>query len=396
MNKKLITWILALLLLVPTALSLGITPGRTTIDFEPNANREFNFKVINNEYRDLTVMLLVQGELKDTITLHKEIITFTSEEYSKSFTFNINLPEQLETPGIHEAKIIAVELPEDYEGQTSVRAIAAVAMQLRVKVPYPGKYLEAKLDIETKDNKTLFFVSASNLGTDSIKRAKATIDIYDPENKKVATVETTERSIRSKQRVDLVGSTSLTKGAYKAVMNLTYDEHSLTQEKEFKIGDLWIDVKEIFVKNFRLGEIAKFNILVESVWNELIQDVYAQLIMKTKDDDIVADIKSPSFDINPNERTTTFAYWDTESVREGVYYGKIILHYEGKTTEKALRTYVSLDGIEVIDLTAAAVKLEPGKGLDKEAILTLSIIIIILTNIGWFVYFKKRNSRNKK
>ena len=393
MNKKLLTWMLALLLLVPTAFSLGITPGRTTIDFTPNADREFNFKVINNEYRDLSVMLLVQGELEDTITLHQEIITFTSEEYSKSFTFDINLPAKLETPGIHEASIIAVELPEDYEGQTSVRATAAVAMQLRVKVPYPGKYLEAKLDIETKDNKTLFFVSASNLGTDNIQRAKATIDIYDPENKKVATVETTERSIRSKQRVDLVGSAALTKGAYKAVMNLTYDEHSLIQEKEFKIGDLWIDVREIFVRNFRLGEIAKFNILVESVWNELIQDVYAQLIMKTKDDDIVADIKSPSFDIKPNERTTTFAYWDTEDIGEGVYYGKVILHYEGKTTEKALRTYVSLDGIEVIDLTAAAVQLEPGRGLDKEAILTLSIIIIILTNIGWFIYFKRKQAR---
>ena len=71
MNKKLLTWMLALLLLVPTAFSLGITPGRTTIDFTPNADREFNFKVINNEYRDVSVMLLVQGELEDTITLHQ-------------------------------------------------------------------------------------------------------------------------------------------------------------------------------------------------------------------------------------------------------------------------------------------------------------------------------------
>jgi P pilus assembly chaperone PapD len=397
MNKKLISWMLALLLIAPAVLSIGITPGRTTIDFNPNDHREFSFRVINSEYKEMTVALSVEGELKDYIKLPENVVTFTSEEYSKQLTFKVNLPDDIGSPGIHEAKIIAVELPKNQEGKTSVRAIAAVATQVRVKVPYPGKYIEANLEVASQDNKTVFFVTLSNLGTDDIKRAKASIDVIDPLNKTIVTVETTESSIRSKQRVDIAGSTTVLKpGAYKAVMHITYDEESLTQEKNFEIGNIWIDVREIFVRNFRLGDIAKFNILVESMWNELIEDVYAQLVMQTKDEDIVADVKSASFDIDPEERKTVFAYWDTEDVQEGQYYGKIVLHYEGRTTEKSLRTYVKLDGIEVLDITAAAVRLEPGKGVDKQAVLTILVLIVIMSNIAWFVYFKRKQGKNER
>ncbi|MBW2984591.1 hypothetical protein KY361_05720 [Candidatus Woesearchaeota archaeon] len=392
MNKKLITWILALLLLVPTVLSVGITPGRTTIDFVPNDHREFSFRVINNEYKDINVLLLIEGELKDSITLEEKVVKFTSQEYSKSFAFEVDLPEDIGEPGIHEARIIAVALPEGEEGLTSVQAAAAVATQLRVKVPYPGKYLEARLEVVSQDDKTLFFVAASNLGTETINRAKATIEVFDPDNQKVATIETTERSIESKQRVDLVGSTQALKpGAYRAVMHLTYDEYSLTQEKRFEIEGILLDVLEVFVKDFKLGEIAKFNILVESKWNELIKNAYAQLIMKNNEGDIIADTKSASFDISPSERKTVFAYWDTEDVEEGAYDGKVILHYEDRTTEKTLRTYVNLEGIdiEIIGVTAAAVKLRP-RAIDTQTILTLLVIILILINIGWFVYFKRR------
>jgi hypothetical protein len=290
-------------------------------------------------------------------------------------------------------------MPQDEEGMTSVQAAAAVATQIRVKVPYPGKYLEARLEIISQDEKTLFFVTASNLGTDKIQRAKATIDILDSSDNKITTVETTERSIESKQRVDLVGSTTeLGPGIYKAVMTLTYDNLVLTLEKQFEIGDIWIDIKEIFVNNFRLGEVAKFNILVESLWNKIIKNAYAQLIMKNKQGDVIADTKSASFDINPAERKTIFAYWDTEDVEEGEYDGKVILHYEDKTTEKSLRTYVKLDGIdiEIIGVTAAAVQPSPRARIDTQAILTMLVIIMILINIAWFIYFKKRNSGKKK
>ena len=49
--------------------SLGVTPARTTIDFEPGLQREITFEVINSEGKEMNIVLAGDGELAEYISV---------------------------------------------------------------------------------------------------------------------------------------------------------------------------------------------------------------------------------------------------------------------------------------------------------------------------------------
>jgi len=259
------------------------------------------------------------------------MVDFSAGEDSKTFRYRVKLPEKIEEPGTHDVKIVVMELPKDIEDPgTFVGATTAVVHQVRIKVPYPGKYAKAELTIAgAQPQETVnFFVKVYNIGTEDIKKAKATIEIKGPTNEVIATVETEEKSIKSKERKDLAAywEADVNPGVYHAVATLNYDGKFARDEKNFYVGNLFIDVKEVTVRGFRLGGVAKFNILAESKWNERIENVYAQMIITDLKGDTIADVKSASVDIEALQKETLLAYWDTEGVEKGVYDAKLILH----------------------------------------------------------------------
>ena len=230
-----------------------------------------------------------------------------------------------------------------------------------------------------------------NIGTQDIVRAKAIIEIRGPTNEVIATTETEEVPIKSKERKDLAAywKADVNPGVYHAVATLKYDGKLAKAEKNFYVGNLFIEVKEVTVKGFRLGGIAKFDILVESKWNKKIEDVYAEMVITDAKGDTIADIKSASVDVEPLEQETLHVYWDTEGVEKGVYDARLLLHYAGRTTEKKLKTYVELENLrtEIIGVTAKVLRKREEGGYD---ILTPLVIILIMINTGWFFYFRKR------
>jgi len=135
--------------------------------------------------------------------------------------------------------------------------------------------------------------------------------------------------------------------------------------------------------------VAKFNILVESKWNKKIENVYAEMVIKDAAGNTVANVKSASVDIEPLQKETLLAYWDTEGVEKGVYDANLVLHYASRTTEKKLKTYIELESIktEILGVTAKAIRREEGVGYD---ILTPLVIVLIMINLGWFFYFRRR------
>jgi hypothetical protein len=64
-NKiKRIFILLFAILLISSAFALGVTPGRTTIDFSPNLKQTVSFEVINSEGKDMRLTgMVVNGEL---------------------------------------------------------------------------------------------------------------------------------------------------------------------------------------------------------------------------------------------------------------------------------------------------------------------------------------------
>jgi len=395
-KNKIPTIVLVFLILIPVSLSLGITPGRTTVDFESNLEKTISVTVLNNENKEFTASIYTKGVLADYIELSTDELIFTENDESKSFVYDVNLPNSLD-PGLNKGDVIVREtnLGRDRR-ETSIGALVAVISQLHVNVPYPGKYLKIDLLVkEAKPGETVkFFIPAVNLGTDRIDDAKPYVFVYDPSDNKIVKIEGTGKQIYSKERTEfmLEWSADTLPGFYKAVAVIEYDENKITAESNFLVGDFFLELLDVSVEDFTLGQIARFNILVENIGNKLITDAYSELIL-SNDFGEVLNTKSASINIDAEERKDMYTYWDTENVGVGEYLGKLILGYEDKSAERRIRTIVEQDTImtEIIGITALAVGAEKASPKTQRYLIPLGIILLVFANVVWIFYFKRKN-----
>lgn len=392
----LLIFIIALLTLNPVY-ALGVTPGRTSINFEPNLQRTVGYSVINSEHRDMDIVIYTTGELAKYITLDQERIKMNANEESRQLSYNIKLPDKL-TPGLHTADIIVLQLPDKAPiGESFVGATLAVATQLYVQVPYPGRYVEGQMTAITKDKEEHFIIAIHNLGEFDLNSVKANIDIYKGGNR-IDSIYTNEISIKSKERKEIMGKWIYPDvGDYKAIVTMIYDGETITIEKEFKIGEMLLELQSIEVRNFILGDIAKFEMLVENKWSEQISNSYSQTNVFNDRGDLMADFKSQTYDIPAKTKKVMTSYWDTQGVKVGTYDAKVYLKYLDKSDQNNVKFRVSENNIQVIGL-GYVIKNSPAASSSDNIthLLVLLIAVLIAINFIWFVLLRKRISAPRK
>ncbi|MBU0894871.1 MAG: hypothetical protein KKF48_02475 [Nanoarchaeota archaeon] len=395
----LITFILMSILMLQFISSVGITPGRTTLNFEPGLSAEVPFSIVNTENKDMSVVFAVRGELANYITLNSAYSEFSSTENSKSFSYNINLPVKFEKPGLHEAEIVAMEMPKDIkETGAFVGATVSVITQLYVYVPYPNKYIDGDLNIieAGADEKTIFLMPVINRGKLNIVNAKVVIDIYTSLNEKIITLESNPISLNSLERKEIVvdWESDVNPGKYLAVVTIVYDNEILKLEKEFNVGELVLEIEEVIVKDFELGGIAKFNALVQNKWSEDLKDVYLNILVYNDEGEIMADFKSPTYDINSLTKAEMVAYWDTAGISTGTYEGKLILKYGDKSTDRNIQLKITEYDIEILGVTGR-VSVKQSSNFNINNLLVILLVFLIVANIVWFVVVKKILKKKK-
>jgi len=311
------------------------------------------------------------------------------------------LPETIEKPGSHIAKIVALEKPKETkagEPTSQVSSVIGVASQLYVNVPYPSAYIEANMQISeaaSLEENTTFILQLNNLGKEDTK-ARIEIDII-KDNKVIAKLKTDEKDIKSKQGAELTAGWRATKqGTYTAKATVYYSGKEAVIEKEFNVGKLALELKRIYVKEYQAEEIAEVSIVVENKWNEQLKNVYGHIIIADYSNNIIGDFKSASVDLAGGATEEIYAYWDTAGIKQDSYTGKIMVHYDDKSIERQLRTRLSATGIdfEIVGVTAEVVASRE-KGSAINTMLIVFIVLLVLANILWFVYFKRRMKRKK-
>lgn len=395
-----ITIVLLNTIILPGVFALGITPGRTTLDYEDGLEKEIAFSILNNEHKNMKVLLMVQGELNESITLYENLVEFIPSEESKSFSYKVKLPDKIaKDPGLHTAEIVALEIPEAGSGKTFVGATVAVASQLYVYVACPGKCVETDLNVlDAEANGTAtFIVPVTNRGKLGIGEVRAVIDIYTSLNEEVTTIDTDYYPLEPGARTELTGKweVNVPSGNYLARVTVFYDGESRSFEKEFSVGEQMLSIESILVNNFQLGEIAKLQILVENKFNQELKSVFANLLVYNKQDQIMADVKSAAQDIEPLSKRELIAYWDTIGVEEGEYNGKLMVNYGEKSTDKNLVLRVSENNLDITGV-GYAIRPQGGDGINMTTILLVLVIILLVVNLAWFVFFRKIIGKRKK
>jgi hypothetical protein len=394
MNKKFLLLILCLLM-VGSVYALGVSPGRTTVSFEPGLHKEVTFEVINSWNKDMTLIITAQGELAEYVSIPSSSVFVSASEYSKTLSYSVDLPISLE-PGLRTADIFVVEVPTDKDSNSSaVLATLAVVTQLYVQVPYPGKFAEADMVVydASRGGDVKFVFPVISRGEFDLTSVKANVDIYNSLNEKIDSFNTQTMSIESAQRKELVYNwkADVPIGNYRASASVVYDEGVIPLEATFSVGDKDLELQEISVNKFSLGEIVKLNMLVENKWSEPISDAYISTKIKNSRGDVVSSFDSATYNLAALSKQAFVSYWDTAGVRAGDYQTEISINYGDKSSTKNLEFQVSENNLVVIGLGYVISEGDSEGGMSGLIlVLIVIIVLLVLINVVWFFLLRKR------
>ncbi len=381
MKKKIFVVGILLVLTLQFVFALGVTPGRTTINYPNDLNKTFSFKILNSENKDMQLSFDTSGDLGDYIILNEKSAEISEEKDSREFTYTLNVPMNM-NPGEHKGEIIISEKGDE----EIIGAKISVKTEIVFFIPYPYKYIESDVNVieSNKNETTTFLIPVINRGEEQIEELDAIVEIYD-RDLKIDEVNASLFSLESMQRrelnVDWMANVPL--GMYTAKIILDYDDEKAIFTKNFKVGNISFGIFDIFAEDFELGNIVKLDVLVENQWSERLDEVYANLILYDEYGNKIADFKSPPEDIEAFEKIRIPLYWDTANVSKGEYHGSIVIHYKDFSSEKKVYVDISDYGIG-IEIESGGFVLNEKPGLIKIFLIILilaSVIFIILRKV---------------
>ena len=364
MSKRIVFLLILALFPLVTASALSISPTKFTYYFEPNLEREINFK-IRNEDPNKNLTSYVSGDLAEYVNLSRTSFTGGGE-----FVASLSLPEKIDKPGKHNILIGAIE-ERNNSLSTGIGASAAVQALIEIIVPYPGKYIEADFTInDVNEGENIYFkLDIHNLGTEDVL-LRSKLEIYGIEKEKIETKDLVPQNIKSKEKVsieDFIDGSNLNPGFYPVIVTLDYGE-KLKINDSFRVGHFFVNVTD-YSYRFKSSKINRFNIEIENLWNLKMENVYSEVIVTDKGK-IIDEFKTPSINLEPWGKANLTGFFDAVNIISGRYIANIRLFYSNESSFKLVTIYVEEQKLDKIWLIIGSISFL--------IILAISIIFIYL------------------
>ena len=372
MERRKSVLVFLIFILCPFALgAAGVSPGYRDINFEPNLKESVYFNFIGDPDSDFEIYL--SGDLSEYAKVSPSTV-----KGSGRVDVYFDFPEKIDLPGPHIVYVGARQARK--ENVQGVAIVSNVQGVIHVNVPYPDSYLS--LNLEAKNAKAgepvELKLDLRNLGK-AAARAKSTIEIYNSASKRIRMLDLGEDEIApgdSKSYQEKLETTSYPAGFYKARAASAYSGKTAEAEKEFRLGELYVNITG-YTENLERDKINKFDINVESLWNDPLENVFAEVSIPNYN----INFPTPSIKLNGFEKGTVTGYFDTTGIEEKSFEAVIKLHYEGKITErKAILRFKKEANYLLYGLIGA---------------LLLAVIIFILVLL-WHNRLKKRQNAKRK
>ena len=383
MNKSRGMCLLIAFFLLSTVLvhGLGVSPGKKTINFQPNTSIELEFNIINSEKNTFEASLSASGDFADIIFFENQTVMVHSDNYRTPFKVLLRFPSEME-PGIHRGRI---EVNPILPGPADKMFVAYIAPQIpiSVRVPYPFKYADVSLVVLRVDEGTPvpIFVEFDNMGSEDILRAGAEIELYDPDEELITSISTPEISVNKQAlgKTRAQPSPILRRGLYRAVVKAYYDEFDKTIETNFTIGEPLVRIKELITRELTQDEVNKVLFKAYNEWNtELLINGFLEINQRQSE--------MPVFKLDKNEEKEVTGFFDTTGLVPGNYNMSITLIYADQVrTHTFLVTITKKIGV----LPEKLRKLWP-------VLVILGVIIIIILIFLVFLIIKKRKLHRER
>lgn len=390
---------LMIIAMISQAEALGIAPAIIEKTFSPGMKNTFNIKIINSDKQKFDIKLSTDGELARYITIEPSEFTINKNEQYKKILVHLRLPDNIGKPGPHQARIIINQKTES--GQKTITKISAnivVYGMIKIDVPFPGKY--AKIHLIAPNfkvgTKSSFGIEINNMGTEPFF-ADSIITVKSPLEETIASLKGNRIPIKPrKQELVSIPWTPKHAGNFRAISDVLYDKDKFARdEKEFSIGEPEVDVFALSAENFRKGGISKFETIIESKWNKIIDNVYADFVIMNSGGNLISKYTSGHVSVPPLGTQVIPAYIETGKLEDKSYIMKVTLHYLGREKKKSFDIKIAGDSIN-IEGTGKIISKKPKEKTEAENIYNLIYVVILLIILSNIVLYKKLSGQRKQ
>ena len=252
-----------------------------------------------------------------------------------------------------------------------------------IKLVEQGSKLEMQRDLfdvlnsKTENGVLIKDFIESNFGTDDLF-VRANIKIFD-DGKELEEIDTESIEVGIGDIGKIISHWNApSKGSYNALVEVDYGK-VITLEKDFFVGEVFMNVDDVSLGEFELGDVVDVDIVLESEWNYVVEDVYADVVVKDKDGNKVNEFKTTSEDISDLSKGTLKGYWDTTGISSDVYEFVIKLNYAGKTSEEIVMVDIEQ---ELRSMPLEFLRL-------NISVVLIAISLIILLIVGLLLFIRK-------
>ncbi|MDD4082349.1 MAG: hypothetical protein PHD05_03080 [Sphaerochaetaceae bacterium] len=386
-------------LLVGTAFSLSVGPGRVEYLYKPGLEGEFNLTITENTGRPVDLVVYAEGSLAEYITISTPNFHLNANEV-KVISYSFKLPDDLNSFGRNENLIIVKTTIPPKERTSTISAAVAIAHQFWVHVPFPKVFIEPRLKVENvtlesvKSGDPIFLdVTLINLGSEDapskidflIKNSKGEVIYrFEPREKLVKKGE--QEIVQYDWYVE--NPSQAEAGIYTAVANVDFSGDKPTSASgEFKIGVATVLPKSVKVNEFELGQIAKIEVMLESIWSSPIPGAYAKIFLLNESKEVIRN-PSPSASVTVSawDEMPVEIFLDTSGLDKKVYDMNVVIYFSNRETSKIFK----------FDATGSKVDESKSTGANTISmdmflmILGGFVVVVIIVFIILFLFLSKR------
>ena len=305
--------------------SVGVSPGKYAVDFQPSLEQSFTFHFIFDE--GVESEIYVDGDFKEYASLSTNKLVGGGP-----VTVTLRLPAFSEKSGINNLLVGARQ-----KATGGGFAIAGhVIARVEIAVPYQGKYIDTFLDTTNANvgENVTFTVRIDNIGTDAVV-VTPSINILDFSNATLETIYLEKKEILSQTslvyRRDF-STEHYRAGNYRAILFVDIGREGVSvKEKTFRLGGLYVSIINAS-EHYEKNKINKFTIEVESFWNDPINNLYANVSFINSNVSFI----TPSLYIPSWEKKILTGFFDSTDFGNTIT-ANITLHYQDISSSSLAR-----------------------------------------------------------
>ena len=273
--ERILAALLLVVLLLPAALAIGVTPVNSNVVFVSDSTVQGHFTVLNNEGLTGTLHVSTEGELASMVVPDQTDIPLTLAPIPVSY--HVVFPQALPDPGDYVVKIYVQ--PLSGRSGSDIGAVVRLAHKLYIKVNPAGSHVRVSLDVGESQTSVLANATVKNDGTLTIISPTIAFEISD-EGAVVATAQAAAHAINigeSQLYQAEFDKAGVLPGQYDVAVDVAYGDKSASASRTFTYGVPMVQVTQA-TEVVQTDEYSPLNLEVTSNWNQELHSVYADII----------------------------------------------------------------------------------------------------------------------